>query len=178
MNRALWLSAAIVPSFLAVLGLVVHSEVSLSRGVEVRLEVRPYDPMDALSGRYLAVPLAIERLDPALVRGGRELGGGETVWVHLAPGTPWWSATAVTTSPPADDTIALRGAVHVAYAEAIWVEYGFDRFYIPHEGADPTRSTERPELGAVVRITPEGRGYLTDLLVDGESWSDWSARQE
>jgi uncharacterized membrane-anchored protein len=174
MNRALVFWASLAPSFIAVAGLVLQAEWRLAHGVEVRLEVRPYDPMDALSGRYLAVPLVMDQLDPALLQ--REFHFGESVWVQLEQGEPWWSPVAVLERPPAQG-VALRGTVLQQTPSALWVDFGLGRFYIPQTGADPTLAPGEHELVAVVKITPAGHGQLVDLLVDGQPWRRWSEGQ-
>jgi len=182
-NRAWRFWAAVVPSFLAVAAIAVRAEWTVNTGREVRLAVRAYDPMDALSGRYLAVPLAVERLDPRL--GGdtgasaeTRYGGGETIWVRLEPGEPFWTPAEVRSEPSASaDVVVLRGTVVNAYAGEIWVDYGLDRFFIAQEAVDPTVPRGAHVITAVVRVTADGSAALADLLVDGESYADWNARQ-
>jgi hypothetical protein len=110
MSRALRFWSAIAPSFLAVAAIAARAEWLLQTGVEVRLEVRPYDPMDALSGRYLAVPLAIQRLGAEVPRDLDPYRLGETVWVRLAAGDPCWRPVGVGAVPAVGDEIAVRGA--------------------------------------------------------------------
>lgn len=184
MSRALRFWAAILPSFLAVAALAVQAELRLRHGVEVLLEVRPFDPMDALSGRYLAVPLAVERLDLDELLAEREtFGTGDTLWLRLDPGEPWWRPGAVLEAPPEEGEVALRGTVTRVHGRALQIDYGLGRFFIPHEGADPTLPGTGPAAGAppslvaVVRVTRDGRAALADLLVDGEPYARWNARQ-
>lgn len=179
MNATLRYWAAIVPSFAAVALVAVQAEWTLRTGREVRLEVRAYDPMDALSGRYLAVPLAIERVDPgATARDERRSFLGGVVWVRLEPGEPCWRATDVLDAPPDDpDVVALRGTVVNDSPSALWVDYGLDRFFIPQDAADPTVPRNAHRLTAVVRVTRDGSCALSDLLVDGESYAAWNAHQ-
>ena len=178
MNRALRFWAAVVPSFLLVAAVAVRAEWTLRSGREVRLEVRAYDPMDALSGRYLAVPLAIERVDPGdAARDERPSFLGEVVWVRLEPDEPFWRATEVLDAPPRDpEVVALRGTVVNESPSGLRVDYGLDRFFIPEDAADPTVPRGSHRLTAVVRVTPEGSCALADLLVDGESYAQWNAR--
>jgi len=179
MSRAALYWAAIAPSFLAVAALAIRAEWTLRAGIEVRLAVRAYDPMDALSGRYLAVPLAIEHFDPG--EAARDLGlahAGATVWVQLEPDEPVWRAAGVLDAPPEDESVvALRGTVVNEDQRVLWIDYGLDRFFIPQDASDPTVPRDAHRLIAVVRVTRDGRCALADLLVDGERYADWNARQ-
>ncbi len=179
MSSAVRYWGAVVPSFAAVALIAIQAEWTLRTGREVRLEVRAYDPMDALSGRYLAVPLAIERVDPgATARDERRSFSGVVVWVRLEPGEPYWRATDVLDAPPDDpDVVALRGTVVNDQQSDLWVDYGLDRYFIPEDAADPTVPRNAHRLTAVVRVTRDGSCALSDLLVDGERYVDWNARQ-
>ncbi|MBL8860705.1 MAG: GDYXXLXY domain-containing protein [Planctomycetes bacterium] len=171
--------AAIVPSFLAVAAIALQAEWTLRAGREVLLEVRAYDPMDALSGRYLAVPLAIERLPAERFSGppGRSA-AGERVWVRLEPGEPTWSAAEILAEPPAGaELVALRATLVRQDPREVWLDYELDRFFVPQEAADPTLPRGARRIVAVVRVTRDGRGALADLLVDGERYAAWNARQ-
>ncbi len=172
--------AAVAPSFVAVAAIAVRAELLLASAVEVRLEVRPYDPMDALSGRYVAAPLAIARLEVDTLRNECPTAStGDTVWVALEPGEPWWRPAAVLCAPRAD-TLALRGVLREQRGSWWTIDYQIERFFIPHDAADPSEFTggARPQIVAVLRIDASGAGLLTDLRVDGEPYADWNARQQ
>jgi uncharacterized membrane-anchored protein len=171
--------AAVVPSFLVVATIAARAEWALRTGTEVRLAVRPYDPMDALSGRFIAIPLEIERLPRSgIARFGGEPELGEPVWVWLERDEPFWRAVAVAkTVPERPDVVALRGTLVETSPQDQRVDYELDRFFIPQEGADPSVPQGRHTLTAVVKVARDGRGALADLLVDGEPWAMWNARQ-
>jgi uncharacterized membrane-anchored protein len=170
MNRALTFLLCVAPQFLVVAAVAAREEVALHSGVEVRLEVRPVDPMSLFSGRYISVPLAIQRLDKTVhIEPGIE--PGQTVYVRLVRGEPCWSAVGVTREPPhATGDVFLRGTL----SEARLVTYGIDTFYIPEDGADPSRLA----LTAVVRVTRDGRGSIEDLLVGNQTYAQWNAAQK
>jgi uncharacterized membrane-anchored protein len=171
-GRALLL--CLLPQFLLVAGMAAREESAFARGVEVRLAVRPVDPMSLFAGRYVSVPLAIERIDsaatriePGLVPG---LAWDEEVFVRLEQAEPVWRAAEVTRHPPGE-----KGAV---FLRGTWrrdgtIDYGIDTFYIPETGADPSRLA----LALVLRVTPEGRGRIADLLVQGRPYAEWNAAQ-
>jgi uncharacterized membrane-anchored protein len=173
-----WL--AVLPSMLVVAAVAVRAEWTLRTGHEVRLAVRSYDPMDALSGRYIATPLEIERIELAGVRlpHGPPV-PGDDVWIQLEPADPTWRAVALWRRAPGDaEIVALRGTAYLTSPLDVRVDYGLDRFFIPHEGADPSLPRGARVLTAVVRVATDGRGALEDLLVDGEPWESWNARQK
>ncbi len=179
MNNTLKYWLAVAPSFLAVAGIALRAELLAARSVEVRLEVAPFDPMDALSGRYIATPLAIARLAVNELRNEcPEAGPGDSVWVELEPGTPHWRPSAVHCAPP-PDAVALRGVVRRQWENSWTVDYELERFFIPASGADPSalNNVSRPQLTALVRVESGGAALLVDLLVDDEPYAQWNARQ-
>ncbi len=174
MNRAVVYVLAAVPQFALVAGLAVREEYLLATGTSVVLEVRPYDPMDPLSGRYLGTPLAIESIDTARVPCDAGLAG--TVWVVLAPGEPCWQPVAVRAAPPAlaPGQVCLRGELEPwrsGRAGVLAVRYAIGRFYIPANGPDPSGRTD---LALRVRVGAAGRAAVEDLLVGGTAYRDWN----
>ncbi len=170
MNRAQAFLLCVVPQFLVVAAMTAREELALRAGVEVRLEVRPVDPMSLFAGRYVSVPLAIERLDRSVTI-ERGIEPGQTVYVQLARGEPCWSAAAVTREPPrADGAVFLRATSR----DGNQVAYGLDTFYIPENGADPSRL----KLTLLVRVTRDGRGLIEDLLVGNQTYAQWNAAQK
>ena len=170
MKRALGFLLCVAPQFLVVAAVAAREEVALHSGVEVRLAVRPVDPMSLFSGRYVSVPLAIERLDKSVaIEHGIE--SGQSVCVRLAPGTPCWSAAAVTRDPPREpDAVFLRGT----WLEEHHVSFGIDTYYFPEHGADPSGHV----LTLVVRVTHDGRGAIEDLLVGNQTYAQWNAARK
>lgn len=175
---------AVAPQFLLVAGLAVREEIVRSTGVEVRLLVRPYDPMDPFAGRYLGTPLAIDRLDLTTLPHDDGLFDGGVVWVTLAPGPRHWTPVAVRRQRPDIPAggVGLRAEVRSAPSDqatnVLWLDYGLHRFYIPQDGKDPTtwrRSDgQRPELLLVARVAASGRAAVVDLLIDGEPYATWN----
>ena len=179
MNATLKHWLAVAPSFLAVAAIAVRAEWLAARAVEVRLEVAPYDPMDPLAGRYIATPLAISRLNVSELRNASPQAVlGDEVWVELERATPFWRPTALHVAPPPDG-VALRGVVRRQWENTWTVDYGLERFFIPASGADPSglNNVSRPQLTALVRVDSGGAALLVDLLVDGEPYAQWNARQ-
>ena len=180
MNRAQLFLLCLAPQFLVVAAAVAREELRLHSGVEVRLDVQAVDPLSPFAGRYVHVPLAIERLSPADTRIESGLEAGRTVCVRLAHTEPAWSAVEVTREPPADGSaIFLRGR----WMGENRVEYGLDTFYIPADGADPSSlswssAAKEHALLLLVRVGSDGRGSIEDLLVHGQPYAQWNAAQK
>lgn len=184
MNRAVTFLCAVVPQFLLVGGLVVREEYVRATGRAVLLEIRPYDPMDPLSGRYLGTPLAIERLDLGRLPHDDGLRERDEVWVVLAPGPKFWEPVAVRAARPeaGPDQVVVYGEVDrqpLREADVVLVvEYPIGRFYIPEDGKDPTgwqpRGEPRPEVALLVKVAASGRMTIEDLLVDGRPYAEWN----
>lgn len=184
MKPLLAFSLAIAPQILFVAGLAVREEYVRATGVEVRLAVRPYDPMDPFSGRYLGTPLAIERLDLAVVPHDDGLAYAASAWVALAPGPTHWVPTEVRAERPAPPPGGVVLHADVVPGDrhrplgVLWLRYGIGRFYIPENGRDPTgwgsSGSTRPELLLVVRVTGSGSAAVVDLLVDGVPYAQWN----
>lgn len=188
MNRPRALMLALAPQVLLLLSMIAREEITLRTGVPVVLEVRPYDPMDMLSGRYLAVPLAIEQLDAdQIAHPTPPLHYGQAVWVGLKPGEDHWTPLSLAAEPPDAGTaqafVWLRGRINDSWSGdgVIKVAYDLDRFYIPEDAADPSRlesgQTAARKLALVVRVNSQGRGSIADLLVDGQPYAQWNRAQ-
>lgn len=187
MNRGLLWVAALAPQVALVAGIAISEEIGRLRGTEVVLEVRAYDPMDLLSGRYISTPLAISRLDGTAVSHPDPMPEvGSTVFVRLAKGEPYWTAAEVRSSLPEPRdpalNVYLRAEVGGSWSSRptgeLHLSFDFDRFYISEDAEDPSvwraGESERHRLAAVARVTPSGRAHLVDLLVDGKPYADWN----
>jgi uncharacterized membrane-anchored protein len=190
-SRGLLWIAALAPQVLLVAGMVAAEEIARLRGTEVVLEVRAYDPMDLVSGRYVSTPLAIARLDgSALPHPDPMPEVGSTVFVRLAKSDPFWKATEVLCALPEPQNRTgeafLRAKVDRSWApqvsKEIHLSFEIDRFYIPEEAEDPSvwrgGDTERRRLSVIARITRSGRAHLVDLLVDGKPYADWNREEK
>jgi uncharacterized membrane-anchored protein len=186
-NRGLVWIAALAPQVALVAGIAITEEVGRLRGTEVVLEVRAYDPIDLLAGRYIHVPLAISRLPgPAVAHPDPIPEVGSTVFVRLAKGDPYWTAAEVRTSLPGSRdpalNVYLRGQVDGSWSSRptgnLHLKFDLDRFYISEDAEDPSvwQAGEggRHRLAVVARITPSGKAHLVDLLVDGKPYAEWN----
>jgi uncharacterized membrane-anchored protein len=182
----LWI-AAVAPQVALVAGIAIKEEIGRLRGTEVVLEVRAYDPMDLLSGRYISTPLAISRLAGSSVTHPDPMPEvGSTVYVRLSPGKPYWTASEVRTSLPEPRDPALnvylcarvQGSWSARPTGELHLSFDLDRYYVSEDAQDPSvwraGEGERHGLAVVARVTRSGRAHLVDLLVDGRPYAEWN----
>ena len=185
----------------ALLGwMVASSERTLSRGTLVLLKVRPFDPVDFMTGRYINARPEISSLDLATVPLAGEDGDGDGGWtgrpgtgphaglwnhgvlVEVRPGAGVWTATRVVVEggSVAPRAPFLRGRVTSVAGENLEVDYGIDRFDIPYDAEDPTLFTRSKEhvLLLAVRVADDGRTVTEDLRVDGRPFAEWNAAEK
>ncbi len=187
-NSTIWFATICIQALLLV-GLVVREELVLRGGARVVLAVDAVDPMDLLSGRYIRVPLGIQRIDiQTVAHPGVTPSAGETVYVRLEEQAGQFEAVEIS-SGPVDQA---RGPWARAVAMAPWtgqqnspwlrLDYSVDRFYIPDTGGDPSvlrrENGERFRIQAVARIAGDGRVVIEDLLVDGVPYAEWNAQRK
>ena len=186
----------------ALLGwMVAASERTLAGGTRVVLKVRPVDPIDFMTGRYIDVHPEIASLDVAKVLlVGRTAEDARpktsaateapdvtalrnrTVLVELRPEGELWVAQRVVVEGGAIPPRApfLRGRVDSAYGSVLQVDYGLGRFDIPYDAEDPTPLARSPDhaVALVVRVAGDGRSVTEDLRIDGRSFADWNAAEK
>ena len=178
---------ALAPQLALLAGLVVREEHARATGTEVVLEVRAYDPMDPLSGRYIRVPLAIARIELADVKHQGPLPEqGSIVYVRLEKREKQWEPIELCAQEP-DAALGpfLRARRELRWASDttnfVQLDYELDRFYISEKANDPTGFVngqwQAHALKVVVRVTGAGRGAITDLLVDGQPYAEWNRAQ-
>lgn len=170
----------------ALIGLVLREGAARAAGTEIMLAMEAYDPRALLQGHYVMIDLR-DRLPP-----GQPCppvpDTADQIWVAFAPdGDTHRVAGAAAARADAEHFAPLvaRGFVTCTQPTAIegepqqpaivWLNLGFDRFYI--DQADATRiervlrgqSPDAPgRVFAIVSIGQDGRGRLKGLVVDGE----------
>lgn len=194
-KRTLFLIAVALQ--VALLGwMVASSERTLSRGTLVVLKVRPVDPIDYMTGRFIrvrpeiatldlaAVPLVGESAEDAATNGAElhvEL-VNRNVLVELRPGARLWTATRVVVDggPIAPHAPFLRGRVESVHGNHLDVDYGLERFDIPYDAEDPTPLTRSDEhvVALAVRVADDGRSVTEDLRIDDRPFAEWNAAEK
>ncbi len=185
----LWI-AALAPQVALLVGMVAVEEHGRATGAEVVLEVRAYDPMEPVAGRYISVPLAISRLDLTKIPHPEPIPSyGSRVYVRVTKGETTWQAAQVAAELP-ESPGGLEGLFLRARVESPWnpevskelrLAYDIDRFYISEDAEDPSvwrmNDTGRRRLAVVARVTASGRAHTVDLLVDGRPYQEWNREQ-
>jgi len=190
MNRRIAFGLAVLAQFAFLGWMVASQERALRVGRRVVLSIEPFDPIDPLSGRYLAIAPRAGRIDLAEVENWFGAGDpaadatslvGQEIDVTLTErGGEWIPARVEIAGSAPGSEIRLRGRVLSAYGSTIVVAYGLDRFYIPADAADPSPLLwqEGRHLSIEVRVTSDGHALIQDLLIDGEPFSKWNAAQK
>jgi uncharacterized membrane-anchored protein len=191
MNRRIAFLLAVLAQ-LGFLGwMVADQERLLARGREVILPIQPFDPIDPLSGRYLAIQLQASRVDLAALDGSVDAEGaerraeqlvGQRVYVRLREKDGRWEPDSIGPlgwGEPAANEVWLRGAVRARYGTTVDVDFGLDRYFIPANASDPSPLLwqQGHQLAIVARVSPDGRGSIADLIVDGKPFAAWNAAQ-
>ncbi|MBA5778191.1 GDYXXLXY domain-containing protein [Stappia sp. F7233] len=140
-------------------------------GREVVLAMQPIDPRDLLRGDYVIVSLEIERVDRSLARPGETFERGDTVYVSLEKDAGGVAhAAAVSTEPPVDGALAIRGEVTSAGgATTLAIDYGLDAFYVPEGTGRPLETADRNRLRLVIALTESGKSAPLRITLDGKT---------
>lgn len=186
-KRRFWWAVALQVAVLVSM-IAVHSY-TVATGAAVTLKTVPADPWSYLTGRYVALNYEISRLTEGQVpMEGAPYKRGQTVWVTLQKGDPYWTAVAVSTRRPAlggllvagrvpgPNQVALRGTVTSAWqpylqstATTPWeynLRYGIEQFYIPER----EKTLDRRGLNFTVEVLVDsfGRAVLHRVFLDGQ----------
>ncbi len=178
-RRRFWLAVAIQVAVLLAM-IAVHG-FTLATGRAVTLKTRPIDPWSLMSGRYVALSYDISGLTEGQVpMTGGPYKRGQTVWVTLQKGDPYWQAVALSDRRPAvgPDQVALRGMVSSDWQPVPFVageparpwqyviQYGIEQFYIPEGETAIERRGAEFTVEALVDST--GRAALHRVFLDGK----------
>jgi hypothetical protein len=177
-------AVAVVAQWLVPLLGVWRQERVIARGVPVRIRCTAPDPYDPLRGRYLAIrPEETEA--PAPVLPPRRT---VPVWATLIVGADGLARIGSLSLEPVRGPTVIRLVARQAWesdgreSTRAVVDWPFDRFYLSERlapaadelVADRLREGEQPV--AEFRLL-DGRGVLTDLLLDGVSIRDLVTQQ-
>jgi len=184
----------------ALLGwMVAASERTLAGGARVVLKVRPVDPIDFMTGRFVNAHPEIGRIDLVGVPlvGAPADGPATTtrpaapdraalqnrrVSVELQPSGSVWVAQRVVCDGGGISPRApfLRGRIASVQGDSIDVDYGIERFDIPFDAEDPTPLTRSAGhvVTLVVKVASDGRCVTEDLQIDGQPFAAWNAAEK
>jgi len=165
---------------LVLVGMVAMKQYTLSTGTLVQLETRPVDPRSLFRGDYVRLRYAISLLDLKDLSGDTNFARGDTVYVVLAEGAPFWMPVSVHRAipMPAAGQIVIKGEVtrHWTYlgddkrpaTDQLDVSYGIESYFVP-EGQG--RELEAPDKVGLITIVAAvdrfGNAGIKQILVDG-----------
>jgi uncharacterized membrane-anchored protein len=194
MNKKIAFYVAVALQLVVLGWMVAAKERALLTGARVVLPVQPIDPMDYMSGRYIAISPAIALIDTTktpLFRGDTGDGSDPAtafapltdryVFVELEQSGEVWTASRVVVEgagvPPHQPF--LRARVNSHDGALLRLDYSLNRFFIPADGHDPSFLVSDPAhtVRVVVRAPTDGAGVVEDLLVDGKPWKEWDAEE-
>jgi uncharacterized membrane-anchored protein len=147
-------------------------ELARARAVTVRLEVVPGDPRDLLRGDYVWIRYRISEIPWSRFVPIQRPEDGQRVYVALAPRDGVHEAVAASLSratlPLPRGHLLLLGTVEYPSwrDRGTRVVFGIERYYVPEGKGTPPRG----KMEAEVALTPDGRPFLTRLLVDGRPY--------
>lgn len=181
MSRSWKWVLAILPQFLLLFGMCAREEWQRAHGRRVLLELAPVDPMDPLSGRYVALRTAIEQVDAnAIAAAGMRVEAGSAIFARLEPEQGVWQAVQYAPAiPTGDGGLWIRGELRSERSDRVRIDFGLSRFYMPEDATDPSvLARSQPQaLRLAVRVAPDGASAIEDLIVEGEPFAVWNARQ-
>lgn len=185
-NRSrVWIAALAVALLqTAVLGYMVGERAwGLRSGTEVLLKTAPVDPRDLLRGDYVILNYDISRVPAATLTDGppNKSLDNQVLSVRLKKQDDgYWgivesSFGALETKA---DTVVLKSLPfnYVFYddpvyrAEAISVNYGIERYYVPEgQGHDLEQARNDNRVAIAARVSSSGSAVIRSLLLDGKA---------
>jgi len=165
---------------LVLVGMVAMKQYTLSTGTLVTLETRPVDPRSLFRGDYVRLRYTISLLDLKELSGDTNFDRGDTIYVVLAEGDPFWTPVSVhrVKPKPASGQVIVKGEVnrHWTYlgdanrpsTDQLDVNYGIESYFVP-EGQG--RELENPDtiglISIVVAVDRFGNAGIKQILVEG-----------
>lgn len=197
--KKFWLAVAV--QLLVLFGMIGVHSYTVATGTPVLLKTAPVDPWDALRGQYVSLNYEISMLRPEQIpMTGLPYRSGQTIWVTLQKGNPYWTAVAVSDkrSAAAAGQVIIKGIVQwymepfepkVAEPTSppgappppetpppqparLMVRYGIEQFYVPEgQGEDLQRQVRDMSVEALVDST--GRAALHKVFL-GDKEIKWN----
>ncbi len=163
--------------------LIIKHEMTLQKGEVFLFKTRPVDPVDAFRGRYVWLGL-----EPASVKvpDVQEWTYKQKVFAVLGRDT---NGVAVVqrlehAKPEGEPSVQVRVGWHNNSANEVSISWpGLDRYYMTEkkapaaESAYRNRSTRENQTCFVKIRVLNGHAVIEDLLIEGQSISDWLKNQ-
>ena len=159
--------AALGVQVLIVLTVPLPKVAAYTTGTPVVLRTVPVDPLDFLRGRYVRLNYEIATSEEA----GKLLPtwpkDGEPVYFTLKPGSPAWTAVAVSARWPA--TVPPGCVVLAGTSRWGGATFGLEEYYLPEDQGDALADAMTAHAtGNLAELKVDGRGtaVLTGFVVD------------
>ena len=147
MRPVFGITVAVALQTAALMAMIAVKQWTLATGTPILLEIVPIDPRSLFRGDYVDLSYAIGRLDLDELGGDDGFDEGDTIFVLLREGEPYWEPVSThrerTPVPPGQ--VAIEGevaAVRHGPGSQVFARYGIETYFIP-EGEG--RELERPE---------------------------------
>lgn len=181
MKAALGLTLAVLLQSAALVAMIVDKQWTLLYGTPVLLEVVPVDPRALFRGDYVRLGYAISQLGASVRGSDADYRRGETVYVTLRQGEPYWQAVAIERDKPAvaAGQVALKGEVRYVTRRSpdddsepvpsVRVEYGIEQYFVPEGTGRALEDAVRDRKAAVeVAVDADGESAIRSILIDGK----------
>ncbi|MCF7821169.1 MAG: GDYXXLXY domain-containing protein [Mariprofundaceae bacterium] len=181
LSLTLRMGIVVVMLTLVLFGMIARKQWTLATGTPVVLETQPVDPRSLFRGDYVRLNYTINTLDSAGYPALSTVKRGDTVYVTLVPGEPYWQPKTVSTECPNDaSSVVLKGRVdrvnrrwnretrQYEVSHNVRVKFGVEHYFVP-EGTG--RAIERPVGGEKVSIEVAvdrfGNAGIRAVLING-----------
>ncbi len=169
MSKKKWFYLVVALQALCLAGMAGASCAADWLGQEIRLKTVPVDPRDVLYGDYVILSYSMSHLDTALWRGEDGLPeAGTPIYTLLREENGFYEPVAAypdNVSASEANEVVLKGIVQYSWDEAISVNYGLERYYVP-EGTGKALEEERGRLIVTVKVAPWGQTRITGVDIE------------
>jgi uncharacterized membrane-anchored protein len=146
--------------------------IEAARGTDVVLPIRGFDPIDILRGHYLTyqvdygtrvkIQQGYDMIPRCVCLEAKGEGRAEASWFGQCADRD-----------PATCPLFIKGNISYGFGG---FNAGIERYYIPEAYSEKLRVA--PDGATIkVRVTSSGRGYVTDMFVNGEPILEYAKRQ-
>jgi len=175
MRPAVGIALAVALQTAALVAMIGVKQWTLATGTPVLLEIVPIDPRSLFRGDYVDLSYAIGRLDLDALGGDDGFEEGDTIYVLLRDGEPYWEpVSAHRERPPAPaGEVAIEGEVVMVRQDQnprTFVRYGIETYFIPEgEGRELERPGRDKTVSILAAIDRYGGAGIKAVFVNGEA---------
>lgn len=176
MNAAIKLAIVVALQTAALVAIIANRQWTLATGTPVVLETRPVDPRSLFRGDYVRFTYALGQLPADLPGISPELKRGDTVYVVLQKGDPYWRPVSVHAAMPEAgiDQVVIKGKVadtrFATMPRGLFIHYGIEDYFVPEgEGRALERPGPNDKVSVQIAVDRFGRAGIQAILVNGEA---------